>query len=286
MARPSASVIVPFLGERAEAEQVAAMMLGLELGPDDELILADNTPSGIADGLAGGRLRVIAAARTRSASFARNAGAAQAEGEWLLFLDADSRPAREILAAYLDPPPDAATGVVAGEVEGFASQTAPLARWARSRRGAWVAHHQRTGPHPGGVTANLLVRRDAFAAAGGFRLGGGGDLDLCWRLQEAGWGFAYRPDVVVAHEDRERARDLAAQAVAYGGHQRHLRAEHGDSVAPVRLARPLARGLGGAAAHAARGRLEDARFALVDAGWATAQWWGWITGGRNARRAD
>ena len=284
--RPPVSVVVPFLGELAEAERLVAELRRLELGPGDQLILADNTRSGIAAGLGGGALEVVGAAATRSASFARNAGAAVARGEWLLFFDADCQPPRAILDAYLADPADERLGVIAGEVVGVAAQEAPLARWARSRRGAWVRHHLETGPHPGGVTANLLVRRAAFEQVGGFRVGGGGDLDLCWRLQDAGWGFAYRGDVVVAHLDRERPRELLSQAVAYGGHQRNLRREHGPAVDLVTLARPLARGLGGAIAHAAGGRGEEARFALVDAGWAAAEWWGWISGGRHARRAD
>lgn len=280
------SVVVPFLGDGAEADRVAAELLRIETGPDDELIMADNSPTGVAAELGDERLRVVPAPQTRSASFARNAGANASRGDWLLFLDADCRPPREILGAYLVPAPADDVGVIAGEVAGLDSQEALLARWARSRRGAWVGHHLDTGPHPGGVTANLLVRRAAFERIGGFRPGGGGDLDLCWRLQDAGWGFAYRGDVVVGHEDRERPGELVSQAVAYGGHQRHLRAVHGPAVEPVRLVRPLARGLGGAIANGVRARFEAAVFSFVDAGWALAQWWGWVTAGRGARRAD
>ena len=64
------SVVVPFLGELAEAERVVAELRRLELGPGDQLILADNTQSGIAAGLGGGALEVVGAATTRSASFA------------------------------------------------------------------------------------------------------------------------------------------------------------------------------------------------------------------------
>ena len=76
--RPPVSVVVPFLGELAEAERLVAELRRLELGPGDQLILADNTRSGIAAGLGGGALEVVGAAATRSASFARNAGAAVA----------------------------------------------------------------------------------------------------------------------------------------------------------------------------------------------------------------
>ena len=44
------------------------------------------------------------------------------------------------------------------------------------------------------VTANVLVRREAWAAVGGFAEGtrSGADADFCWRLADAGWELEYR----------------------------------------------------------------------------------------------
>ena len=277
---------MPFLGDRSAAAAAIATLGTIATAEGDRLLLADNSPGRVAAGLDPGPVEIVDASATRSASYARNAGAATADTDWLLFIDADCEPPPAILDSYFAKPVDESCAVIAGEVAGVDEQGSLLARWARSRRGLWVSHHLDSGPHPGGITANLLVRRAAFEAAGGFRIGGGGDLDLCWRLQDAGWQLEYRPDVVVRHRDRERLGELLGQAVAYGGHQRHLRDLHGPAVEPVRLARPLARGIGGGAVHAARGEGDAARFGLVDAAWAAAQWWGWAGGGRWARRAD
>jgi mycofactocin glycosyltransferase len=284
--REPVSVVVPFLGDADEATAMLDMLAGMRTAAGDELIVADNTPDGIVAPLAGTRVTVVAVADRRSASHARNLGAEAATGEWLLFIDADCESPSDLLEAYFVVPPGPRCGIVAGEIEGMAEQDAALARWARSRRGQWVSHHLATGPHPAGVTANMLVRRTAFEELGGFRIGGGGDLDLSWRAQEAGWELAYRPDVAVRHRDRETFAELADQAISYGGHQARLRELHGDSVPRAPLLRPLGRSLAGAVTWSVAGQFERARFKLIDGAWACLFWWGQLTGGPKARRAD
>ena len=64
------------------------------------------------------------------------------------------------------------------------------------------------GQVPAGLAANLGVRRSAFESVGGFDedLRVGEDIDLCWRLQFAGYRFAAVPEAVVAKRERETAR--------------------------------------------------------------------------------
>jgi GT2 family glycosyltransferase len=286
VSRPPVSVIVPFLGDADEARALVDELSALRIGSDDELIIADNTPDGIVAEVAGARATVADAADRRSASHARNVGASQAHTDWLLFLDADCVLPEDLLDGYFASPPSPGCGIVAGEIEGTPDQPALLARWARSRREKWVSHHLSSGPHPAGITANLLVRRAAFDQLDGFRIGGGGDLDLCWRAQDAGWEFAYRPEVLVRHRDRETFAALADQAISYGSHQRRLRRLHGPAVPRPPLLRPLGRSLAGAAVWSLRGELERARFKLIDGLWAGLFWWGHLTGGPRARRAD
>jgi glycosyltransferase involved in cell wall biosynthesis len=280
------SVVVPFLGDRAHARSMLTALAPLAATPGDELVIADNTAEGIVAPLAADGITVVAAGDVRSASHARNAGAATATREWLLFVDADCDPPGGLIDAYFVEPVNERCGVLAGEIAGDPGQDAALARWARSRRGHWVEHHLDSGPHPGGVTANLMVRRSAFERVEGFRLGGGGDLDLCWRIQENGWTFAYRPEALIHHRDRETLRELWEQGVSYGGHQRHLRAVHGPTVLRPRLFAPFLRSFGGSLVWAVRGDGERARFKLIDGFWAGAEAWGWLSRGARARRAD
>lgn len=284
--RPPVSVVLPFLGDEAQAREALARLAAIRLREGDEVLVADNTPSGLVAGLAGSEAKVVAAPEQRSASYARNVAAAVAKGDWLLFLDADCLPPPGLLDAYFDPPPAERCAIVAGEISGDPDQAHVLARWSRSRRGPWVGGLVAAGQRPAAISANMLVRRAAFEQAGGFELGGGADFDLSWRLQDDGWELELRPAALVLHRDRETLRAVGDQARAYGSHQRHLRRRHGSLIARPPLLRPLARSLGGSLVWLLRGERERAVFALTDGFYATNAWIGALTGGPTRRRAD
>lgn len=285
-ARPPVSVIVPFRGDRAAAERALAALARLELAADDELRIADNSDEGVlaalvasgSDSLApcshiprtSRQLRagaVVRAAGERSSYHARNAGARGAVGEWLLFLDADCVPGPRLLDAYFAPPPGPRTGVCAGGIAGDLDQPGLMPRYARSRN----FHHQTEGLHgaDGGAaaTGNLLVRRAAFEAVGGFTEGirSGGDFDLCWRLRDAGWALEHRPGARVVHRHRETLLGFLGQVARYGAGARWLDARYPGVSPPWPL---LAGALGSArdiAANLRHGRLEEATFRAIDA---------------------
>ncbi len=105
--RPPVSVIVPFRGSPAEAEAALEMLATLRLAPEDEAIVADNTDDGALERLAAGRDGapiVVAARDERSAYYARNVAAERARNPWLLFLDADCRPAPTLADDYFAEP--------------------------------------------------------------------------------------------------------------------------------------------------------------------------------------
>ncbi len=282
--RPPVSVVLPFLGDAAEARLAIERLEGLDPGPEDELIVADNTPGGAVE--VGAQIRVVPAAEHRSATHARNAGAAVAVNDWLLFVDADCLLAPDLLDAYFEPEPGERCAVVAGEIVGDPEQRATLPRWSRSRRGRWVEGLHADGMRSAGVTANMLVRRAAFEAVGGFRPGGGADLDLSWRLQDAGWQLEYRPRALVRHRDRETLRAVGEQARAYGSHLRNLRRVHGSGAAPPIALRSALRSLGGAGVWFVRGERERARFSLLDGYYFANAWLGAHGGSSRRRSAD
>jgi GT2 family glycosyltransferase len=281
--RPSVSVVVPFLGDRAAAARLLTALERLDVRADDELIVADNSPSGAVE--PSPAVRVVAAPERRSAYHARNAGARAATGEWILFTDADCELPADLLDSFWEQPPEREAVVVAGEVVGDGAQAATLARWARSRRRLIASHHIDGGPAAAGTTANLLVRRDAFEAAGGFEAGvrSDADLELCWRLQERGGSFAYRPAAQVLHRDPERLGAVLRQAAGYGAGRRWVHERYGDAVERPALVHPVVRALGGALVWAVRLKFERAVFKLIDGAVATALWWGWRFGDNAAR---
>ncbi|WP_249011319.1 glycosyltransferase family 2 protein [Conexibacter sp. DBS9H8] len=213
-ARPAVSVVVPFAGEGAAAAAALALLDGLDVEAGDERILADNC--GIVTEAPAG-VRVIAAAGERSPAHARNVGARAAHNDWILFLDADTRPPADLLARFFAAPIPSRIGAVAGELAGVVTVDTLAARYGAhanflSQR-AHLSHYYR----PRAASANLLVRRRAFLTVGGFCEGvrAAEDTDFCWRLQEAGWTLGYCPGAVVGHRYRERLSDLRRQWRAY-----------------------------------------------------------------------
>ena len=242
--RPPVAVIVPFKGSRDEAERVAAQLLGLKRRPDDELIIADNNGAGsVTDDLG---VTAVQADRIASSYYARNSGARAASAPWLLFVDSDCLLPPTLIDDFAlnDIPEDC--GIVAGELDAAREQTEFVAAYERSRGHLEVEQHMRMGPHPAGITANLMVRRAAWDELGGFvEVRSGADLEFCWRAQNEGWGFVFRPDARVEHLHTSRLRDLLRKARRYGPGQAWVNELYPGSSPPPKVARGLARAVAG-----------------------------------------
>jgi glycosyltransferase involved in cell wall biosynthesis len=277
--RPGVSVVVPFGG--GETGRLRAALGRIELREGDELIVADNS-GGSATRLAA-IARVVPATAERSSYHARNAGAAVAAAEWILFMDDDCSPDPGILDAYLGEPVPAAVGAIAGEILGEEGQAALAARYARDRK----ILSQTDGLYGRGrtiaATGNLLVRRAAFEALGGFTEGirSGGDVDFCLRLQNGGWELAFRPPALVRHRHRESVTGLLGTFVRYGAGSRwlsecHPGLSHRWPLSPFELGR--------AGADAVRlsfaGDREQAAFRLIDGVGLVAHNLGWRSSNR------
>lgn len=283
MARPPVSVIVPFAGTADDAWRLVEALDRLDRREADELLVVDNGPTEVVSGRFG--VEVVRANQLASAYYARNAGAARAANEWLLFLDSDTIPPPTLLDDYFPAPVPARCGIVAGEVEGAPGQAAAIARHARSRRHLGVEanllHH---GPYPAGGTANLMVRRRAWEELGGFHeVRSGADLEFCWRAQEAGWTFAFNPDARVEHLHTERLAPTLRKAARYGAGQAWSnRLQPGSGPRPPVL-RQLARALAGVIVWTLTLRFERAGFKALDGAWAAAFAVGYYLGDNRAR---
>lgn len=269
--RPSVSVVVPFLGSSADGADLLDALAALQRRPGDEQIVVDN---GAAPVLAG----AVHAPGQKSSYYARNAGFDRAAGEWLLFLDADCRPRPTLVDDFFAERIDPRCGAVAGRVVALPGQEALVARYARSRGHLSQAAHMRDTYLPYGITANLLIRRSALEDLGGFHEGlrSGGDADVCWRLQEAGWTIAYREGAAVEHAHRERVFALARQAARYSAAIAWMDRHRPGSSPRPRVARRLSRAGAGAAAWVALGRWERAAFKALDGVVVVAEGAGWL----------
>ena len=87
---------MPFAGDSDQARAAVGALLSLRTAPGDELILADNV--GLVT--APPKVKLVSVTGEHSPAHARNAGAAEATGEWILFLDADCQPSPDLLAGW------------------------------------------------------------------------------------------------------------------------------------------------------------------------------------------
>jgi len=142
----------------------------------------------------------------RGAAAARNAGAAVARGEILLFLDDDMRPDRALLAQH-DRSHREGAQMVLGHLpldpeSPNTAVAAAVGRWAERRR-ARLAVSDGTVPVPELISGQMSVSREAFHQLGGFDMaftrGGlvpGADRDFGYRARRAGMTIVFNPDAI------------------------------------------------------------------------------------------
>ena len=238
MPRPPVDIVVPFLGGDAELRDLLLRLRAIRREPGDTLTVVDNRPEGAApDG------DVIRAPERQSSYFARNRGVARGAAEWIVFLDADVEPAADLLDRYFEVPPGERAGVLAGGVEATAAPGGGLV----TRFGLLQGHLEVAGDDgPGGrehaLTANLAVRRVAFDAVGGFAddIRSGGDADLCFRIQDAGWALERRAAARVSHATRATLPALLRAFLRYGSGAQWLSERYPGFQPPGSLPRVLA----------------------------------------------
>ena len=226
MSRPPISVVMPFAGSRAEAGAALEALRGLRTSGEDELILADN--SGTAPD--GGGVLVVPAAGERSPSHARNAGAARARRDWILFLDADCRAPADLLDRFFAEDVADDVGALAGGVVAAPGADGLAASYGAAKNFLNQDAHLAHGYMARAAAANLMVRRQAFRAVGGFYEGvrAAEDTDFSWRLQRAGWRLEGRPQARVEHRYRTTLRSLRRQWRGYAAGRAWLARRYED----------------------------------------------------------
>lgn len=201
--------------------------------PDARIIVDDHADPPIP----GATIRLPA---NRGPAAARNAGADVVTTEFVAFVDTDVELPDRWLDTLLPHFDDPRVALVAPRV---------MSRVG----GSWRARYERQhspldlGPEPAVVkpgsrvsyvpAAAIVCRVAALRAMNGFdtALRLGEDVDLCWRLCEAGWRCRYEPTSIVTHDPRPTWFAMARQRIGYGRSAAALAERHGDAVAPVRL---------------------------------------------------
>jgi GT2 family glycosyltransferase len=212
---PLISVVVPVRNGMPWLEHQLRALSAQDVPVEWEVVVADN---GSDDGTRScverwserdPRIHLVDASARRGAAAARNIGVRSAHGSLLAFCDADDvvRPdwVNSMWRALAD------ADLVAGVFDFGALEGSPNALPV-------PAATRQLGFLPFALSANLAASREVFDAVHGFDegLSPEEDVDLCWRLQLAGYRLAVATDAVV--EKRERPTGMATfrAAWAYG----------------------------------------------------------------------
>jgi glycosyltransferase involved in cell wall biosynthesis len=216
------SVIIPTFNAGDELIEQLRSLASQDFTGTWEVVLADNgsTDSSVeraAEAGTGLTLRVLDASLRRGPSYARNAGADAARGEYLAFCDADdiadprwlsrlyeSRDCGEMVSGVYEVEHLNRPGVIA------------------ARAGVEYWSQLLAGPSdflPFAPSGNFLMRRDLYLAMGGFDETvpgpGGEDVDFSWRLQLAGHRLVLATGAVIHYRFREGYRDIYRQVRGY-----------------------------------------------------------------------
>lgn len=221
---PRISVIVPVFRHWELVPGLLAALAAQDMAAAAfEIVLVDNDPGTAPPPLAlPSNARLLPCPEPGSYA-ARNAGAAIARGETLVFTDADCRPLPGWLAALAEAAEATPALLLAGPV---AMEPAPAT--ADGRINPYAAYDRIRGipqalyvAHGYGATANLAVPRAVFAALGGFDAGrfSGGDAAFCRRAGRAGHGIRLVEAAVVRHPVRDSWAALATKARRVKGGQ-------------------------------------------------------------------
>jgi mycofactocin system glycosyltransferase len=270
------TVVVPTRDRATEVARLAGALAGMRVVVVDD---GSRGPSAVARVAARAGADLVVLDHNVGPAGARNAGLLRVTTSLVAFVDSDCRPETgwlgPVLGHFDDPmvaavAPRVVPEPVAGAMGRYERARSPL---DRGREGGLV------GPRAAipFVPAAALVVRAELARAMAFDEGlrTGEDVDLVWRLAEAGWWVRYEPEARVRHTVRGTWAAGAAQRFGYGRSAGPLAVRHPGALVPARLTG--AHLVLVALAFAARPRSATGHAETADAPWALGAA-GWLTG--------
>jgi GT2 family glycosyltransferase len=226
---PRVSVVVCTYNGGATLDQCLRSLLALDY-PDYEIIVVDDgstddTPAILA---LFPRIRVIRQAN-RGLSAARNVGLHNATGAIVAYTDSDCFADADWLTLLVDQLQRSGAAAVGGP--NLSPEDGRLAACVAACPGQpmHVLESDQVAEHIPGC--NMAYRREALQAINGFDpqyRKAGDDVDVCWRLQQAGYWITFAPGAFVWHHRRQTPRTYLRQQAGYGEAEALLRFKHPD----------------------------------------------------------
>jgi glycosyltransferase involved in cell wall biosynthesis len=235
---PRVSVVIPvYNGEATIADCLRGLASqALAKADYDVLVVDDGSTDGTVQIAERCGARVLRQPN-RGAPAARNTGIRTARGKWVAFTDADCVPSRTWLSALVESAERSRNGAPAfgsaGKMIGFGSDS-PAARFVDLSGGLDSERYLQHPTFPFAPSGNLMYRRDALEAVGGFdeRYATYDACDLHTRLRHrVGGPFYFEPRAVVLHRHRTGWPQYWRQQRSYGVGYAQFMLKHRGAVA-------------------------------------------------------
>ncbi|WNG84543.1 glycosyltransferase [Mycobacterium sp. ITM-2016-00316] len=236
MAEPTIEVIIPV---RDMADHLPKLLQPLldQLSSGDRVTVVNDASTDATEAVARSLgANVVTVTDSRGPYYARQLAASRSAADILLFIDGRCRPLPGLLDAHRTLQAQPGVALSCTNVRTVTGPTLAARMAAKMQPfmlprggGAMKATIGMVPPKPDYYpTANLGIDRAAFAEVGGFRaMRGGGDLDICWRIQEqTGATIATDTRVLMEWEPRASMRDMGSQWKRYGHSNAYLRWAH------------------------------------------------------------
>lgn len=215
---PAVSVVVAVYNAEGCVEQTIRSLLALAYPGDRmELIVVDNASTdGTARILAqfAGQIRVLKEPKP-GRSYARNRGIAAASYDVVAFTDADCIAEPDWLRHLVAPLAAPRAGICGGKIVAMRPRT-PIQEFGES---LWCQDQAiNVFKPPYAITANWASPKKVLLEAGGFDVAfeRGEDVDLAYRVLQAGYSIVYSGNAVIRHRNPRSVRGLLKLGFQHG----------------------------------------------------------------------
>jgi GT2 family glycosyltransferase len=228
-AAPRVSVIVCTYNGGRTLDQCLRSLTALDY-PDYEVIVVDDGSTDETRAVLASFPQVRAVRQPNlGLSVARNVGLQAATGEFVAYTDSDCFADPDWLTHLVHQ--FRATGAAAVGGPNLTPEDGWLAACVAAAPGqpTHVLESDQVAEHIPGC--NMAFRKEALAAINGFDpvyRKAGDDVDVCWRLQQAGQWITFAPGAFVWHHRRQTPRAFLRQQRGYGEAEALLRFKHPD----------------------------------------------------------
>jgi O-antigen biosynthesis protein len=226
---PRVSVVVCSYNGGRTLEQCLRSLEALDY-PDYEVIVVDDGSTDDTREILARFPDVHAIHQTnKGLSVARNVGLQAATGPLVAYTDSDCFADPDWLTHLVDQLQRSGAAAVGGPNLTPEDGWLPACVAAAPGQPTHVLESDQVAEHVPGC--NMLFRREALEAINGFDpqyRKAGDDVDVCWRLQQAGYWITFAPAAFVWHHRRQGPRAFLRQQAGYGEAEAMLQFKHPD----------------------------------------------------------